>query len=719
MAVFIILSFCVINTLCYESGSSELNRIEFTPLYETIIYSDIADIIKDYENNANPPIETLTNKDDDSESDENIEDLLSEYQHYLEKAHKQRRNYVDKSKTKNKVPLLQRDRYSKSLAAKTNKHDDFYYNPNTIPFPKTQFNAPLDFLIPINMMRSSPYYGEPIKQQVDPAKQFPTDQVSSDVKMLNLPPVMPSLIREKIPSSCYCEADTFPCECGCKQCLIALEPSPRRKQIVEEKSKATATEASSNKDVRPMSDNTINIKIKVDVQFPQVQQGLGEILMNKTNEKTIERGSISKESNINLPFPFFGFPFPLEMYDLQKTNKNTAPIHKITIHRKKKSKAGSNGKRHRKKVITYHDLKLEQEHSTSPNVDESYKTSDSGQKIESNIKMNQANDWNNTQIVEQANTMYTDIFIDKTTKLPIMNNTKTDDNIYFMVNISNSFDNTTEDVHKNENSIETDFTRGNSNASTEEPSLRKKREVTKQNSSAIEISDRKKISQAQKISINLNETIKKTDKSLPDDDELLYWPNNSKGLALVNSKNITSLILDRESNKEKLNLSAETIRHNRSKALEEAIFGKVDWNDVGTVAPAFMSFMGKYIRGALSFCSDSICHSMKCAEMMCVHRTCKPTDRTNNRGHCAGSNTTDSVASMESIMDLPSNIALETVDILQQKMLGKLFGKATISIGSKCVTFTASRKSFTKVKCTPKELDATGHCSISKITKIA
>ncbi|XP_047991213.1 uncharacterized protein LOC125230188 [Leguminivora glycinivorella] len=719
MAVLIILSFCVINALCYESGSSELNRIEFTPLYETIIYSDIADIIKDYENNANPPLETFTNNDDNSESDENIEDLLSEYQHYLEKAHKQRRNYLDKSKGKNKVPLTQRDRYSKSLAAKTNKHEDFYYNPNTIPFPKTQFNAPLDFLIPINMMRSSPYYGEPIKQQVDPAKQFPIEQASPDVKMLNLPSGVSSSVRDKIPSSCYCDADTFPCECGCKQCLIAFpEPGARRKQNVDEKGKPTAIETSLNKDVRPISDNTINIKIKVDVQFPQVQQGLGEMLMNKTNDKIIERGSISKESNINLPFPFLGFPFPLEMYDLQKTNKNTPPIHKITIHRKKKAKAGSNGKRHRKKVITYHDLKLEQEHSTPPNVDESYKTSDLKQKIETNTKINQSNDWNNTH-VEQANIIYTDNFIDKTTKIPNTNDTKTDDNNDIMVNITHSYDNATEDARRNENSIETDYTRGTSNASTEEPSSRKKREVTSQNSSAIEISDPKNVSEQQKINMNSSETIKKTDKFLSDNDELLYWPNNAKGLALVNSKNITSIILDRESNKEKLNLSAETIRHNRSKALEEAIFGKVDWNDVDTVAPAFLSFMGKYIRGALSFCSDSICHSMKCAEMMCVHRTCAPTDRTNNRGHCAGSNTTDSVASMESIMDLPSTLALETVDILQQKMLGKLFGKATISIGSKCVTFTASKKSFTKVKCTPKELDATGHCSVSKTTKVA
>ncbi|CAH0398286.1 unnamed protein product [Chilo suppressalis] len=59
-------------------------------------------------------------------------------------------------------------------------------------------------------------------------------------------------------------------------------------------------------------------------------------------------------------------------------------------------------------------------------------------------------------------------------------------------------------------------------------------------------------------------------------------------------------------------------------ALEKAIFGNVDWNDVDTVAPTFISFV-------------------------------------------------DSVVSMESIMDLPSNVAFEIVDILKDKMLGNIY----------------------------------------------
>lgn len=78
---------------------------------------------------------------------------------------------------------------------------------------------------------------------------------------------------------------------------------------------------------------------------------------------------------------------------------------------------------------------------------------------------------------------------------------------------------------------------------------------------------------------------------------------------------------------------------------------------------------------------------------------------------------TDSVASMESIMDLPSNIAFEVVDILQNKMLGKIFGKATFCINSKCITLIASKKTFIKSRCTIKELNTTGHCASAKSLK--
>lgn len=73
---------------------------------------------------------------------------------------------------------------------------------------------------------------------------------------------------------------------------------------------------------------------------------------------------------------------------------------------------------------------------------------------------------------------------------------------------------------------------------------------------------------------------------------------------------------------------------------------------------------------------------------------------------------------MESIMDLPSNIGFEIVDILHDKMLGKMYGKATLCIISKCTTFVASKKTFQKSKCTSKELGPFGHCPNVKNFKI-
>lgn len=73
---------------------------------------------------------------------------------------------------------------------------------------------------------------------------------------------------------------------------------------------------------------------------------------------------------------------------------------------------------------------------------------------------------------------------------------------------------------------------------------------------------------------------------------------------------------------------------------------------------------------------------------------------------------------MEAIMDLPSNVAFEIVDILQNKMLGKLYGKVTLCIGTKCISMVASKKTFLKSKCSVKDLNATGHCSNLKHSKV-
>ncbi|XP_073956745.1 uncharacterized protein [Choristoneura fumiferana] len=730
MAQFLIwFGFCFINAiLCYDSeSSSELNRIEYTPLYETIIYSDIADIIKDFENTMNSPVDALINNDD-SESDENIDDLLSEYQHYLDKAHKQRRTYLEKSKPKNKVPLLQHDRYSKSKSTQTNKHDDFYpdninyYNPGPVQYPQPEFKTPLDFLIPINVMKSrflnnfEPVRSKPKEKSI---KKSSFDKMISEENMLQLPPAVPSVFHDSIKSSCYCETDTFPCECGCKQCLMPLEPMQRKHSDYDKFVSSPMFKPNNNDNsLRGLNDNTLNIRIKVDVQFPKFQDSLGEMFKNTSNDKIVEHGSISRESNINFPFPYFNFPIPLEMLGLKKPNENSAPIHKITIHRKKKSKSNSNGKRHRKKLITFHNIKLEQQNTAQPSLEENYNTSDH-QKIDDTFQYNEPNKTlNHTENDEHG---YSNISMNQTAELTSVNNTKTGGSIYVTVDIKNN-DNITEDIHRNENSIETDYIRVamQSNVTTETPLLRKKRDVSSQNDST-NLTKKPEVRTKFKRNNNANEnnSMKKTDKNQLEDTELLYWPSNLKNLSgTYTHNNITTLILDTENKKTKLNFSTESIRHNRTKALEQAIFGDVDWDDVGTVAPVFMSFMGKYIRGVLTFCSESICHSMKCADKNCVHRICAPSDRLNNKGHCTGSNSTDSVASMEAILDLPSNVALEIVDILQDKLLGKLFGKVTLCISGKCVSFVASKKNFFKTKCSSKDLTASGHCPNIKNVKI-
>lgn len=73
---------------------------------------------------------------------------------------------------------------------------------------------------------------------------------------------------------------------------------------------------------------------------------------------------------------------------------------------------------------------------------------------------------------------------------------------------------------------------------------------------------------------------------------------------------------------------------------------------------------------------------------------------------------------MTSIMDLPSNVAYEIVDILEERMIGKLYGKVTFCISPKCMTFSAYKKTFLKSKCALKEINILGHCKNTKEVKV-
>lgn len=567
---------------------------------------------------------------------------------------------MEKSKTKNKVPLVRHDQFSKTKPGVEFKHNEYYYpngfyNP-TFKFPQSSFNNPLDVFIPINpkgkyinkldMTTSSP--------KLNHGDLLPFEKIIfNDKNILDLPPVIRKSSFEPIKSSCFCKNGHVPCECNCKQCLVHMEPFPREQSMKlhspdEPKKSLHAMydntmkkfEQVMDNNLKDISDNTLNIRIKVDLQLPKMQDNFGKYYKPHNREKLYEPDDvISKEltTAIKLPFPYFNFPVPMELFGYKKSKYNkedSSPIHKITIHKKKKSRTNNSNKKHRKKIITFHNIKLEQQPLFPIHFDDNVTDT-----IKNNNKTGVIND---TMVQLEFNST-----INKTDDLLNNNDTQTEESIYLMVNISNSTYNTTEDNHKFENSIETDFTKVVANATTKSPILREKREVSNVNTTNKNQSNEKSLQKTPSVNpiVKTNITkdkniLKKSDKNVLTDAELLYWPSVIRNNTYVNKKNITTIILENEHKKTKLNMSKETIKQNHTRALEQAIFGEVDWDDIDMVAPAFMSFVGKYVRGILTFCSQQVCHSMKCANKTCLHRVCVPADRLNNKGHCAGSNST-------------------------------------------------------------------------------
>ncbi|KPJ08533.1 hypothetical protein RR48_12286 [Papilio machaon] len=678
----------------------------------------------------------------ESDSDENIEDLLSEYQHYLDKAHKQKKIYEEKFKSKNKVPMLRHERFSKIKPFPTNKYVD-YFNSLSSPFTfteKSYDNNQLDFFVPFNpdvkyIHRPEPYSKNSYKNNHNEKDKTITDEK----QFINLPLLSPRTNYDLMKSPCICKDNQIPCDCNCKQCLMPFETTAndnfdQSKHVDFADNKVLFPSMAFNNDnifentgfsnrLPEAADNDLNIRIKVDIQLPRILESLLK-QKNRSQDKDVENDEKkSKETRFlfHSPVSKLSFPIPIEIFGLKKPirlNKHdSTSLHKITIHKKKKSKLNNNGnKKHKKKIITFHNIKFEPQvvqeinlNSNNSYINKEIENRDSQPQLLTFI--------NNTQNTNDTNALNQSIpnSLINTSTSPILE--KASDAPF----VINNMDNKTYDFHKTENSIEVDFVKTISNISTAVPKiLRNRRSAV--NNKTIKHDEKErpntKLIEKKKGANALKET-KDNIKILNVDSELLYWPNNSK---ISNStsipKNITEIILERESNKVKLNISQETIRNNHTMALEHAIFGNVDWNDVDTIAPVFLSFMGKYIRGILTFCSQKTCHSMKCVDKSCIHRICSPENRFNHRGHCNGSNRTDSVATLETVMDLPSNLALEIVDILQDKMLGKVFGKATLCIGSKCISLVAAKKNFFKSKCSIKELDSSGHCRNIKHSKV-
>lgn len=494
-------------------------------------------------------------------------------------------------------------------------------------------------------------------------------------RLIELPPVFPSQKFEPIKSSCFCKNPQLPCDCKCKQCLLPFDTMSQNYMQHGDSFARMQNSEYIAEDRLKDSDNTLNIRIKVDIQLPKTQETIGRFFKNRSRE---DIGN-SKESSLNLPFPYFNFPIPMDVFGYKRMSKVNSHDsgHKIAVHKKKKSRVSSGSKKHRKKIVNFHNLNIQPQASFNIQsyVDESFNWTDV------NVGINNTNQvtTNNTIVTHKLETNVSNSdanAVNKTTESPIAHETQTEESIFVMVNITNSGDNTTEDVHKIENSVETEFPKVDTNVPTEKLSnKRKKREISKKNTTEkstkkvtnhtnqkiikkptthkTSITAKSKLSYNKPSSINptgqnkiltnefnKKDDTKKSDKLILSDAELVYWPTVFMNQSNVHSRNITTIILERENKKAKVNMTKEAIRNNRTRALERAIFGDINWDDVDTVAPVFMSFVGKYLRGVLTFCSQNVCHSMKCADKTCVHRVCVPNDRWNHRGHCSGSNET-------------------------------------------------------------------------------
>ncbi|CAG9786812.1 unnamed protein product [Diatraea saccharalis] len=666
-----------------ESDSAEFNRIEISPIYDTIIFSDVIDIINELNQNLKMPIDDNS----ESESDDNIEDLLTEYQHYLDKAHDQRRLYLEKTnKTKNKVPLYRHENFVKSHAPPDFRYNNYYahnyYNPSVMKFPPTSLNHPLDLFLPLTP--SLRFFNKPNHMNTSQRRDIVRDSLKTshqDKNSLYLPPSLWSSMSGPLKSLCFCKHNEVPCKCKCKECLLSSnENEPKLVNNNNKNMEYKLQEHSFIEDVMANA-NTLNVRIKVDVQLPNIPDSTNKYGRQYNRESAVEFEDTSKElpNSIRLPSTYFNVPIPMDVLGfkrLSKMHRYDSPLQKITIHKKKKSRSGnSNNKKHRKKLITFHNIKLSPNHSLKSMSFENHNSTN----------MTVKNYFNYTNVIHQEIT---------TTNMPTFNNfttttyselsvplntTPIEESIYLMVNISNNSENETDELQKTGNSIELEY-KTVTNSSTEIPiNQRVKRETASQNSSDI----MKKIKSSKLLNVigikSKKILLKKSNMSVLSDTELLYWPSNVQNKSQLQINDLNNIILEQENKKAKLNITKETIRHNRTMALEKAIFGNIDWNDIDTIAPTFISFVGKYVHGILTFCSDTICHSMKCANATCVHRTCTPELRFNHIGHCSGCNTSDSVVSMESIMDLPSNVVFEIVDILKEKLLGKLYVQLALS----------------------------------------
>ncbi|XP_045498324.1 integrator complex subunit 1 homolog [Colias croceus] len=692
--LFLSVNFLIPYIFSIDVESYEENP-EITPIYDIILFNDIAEVIKDFEDGLNSQSDAFA----ESDSDENIEDLLLEYQHYLDKAHKQRVDHLIKLNGKNKVPLLRHERYPKKKPTMKKHHSDFYKSLPHNFIPSSKLLPHLGPFLPDYMISHNSFN----KYSPVDSEALRSNKQSPDMTYNLQKPIS----EKALLSSCYCKATEIPCKCGCKQCFITTESVPKPKDLFISRGRYldNTLENHTPKHLSNPNSNDFKIRIKIDIKVPKIIEMLEKFYENTSRDnKMIDSDQLmSKDAAINSLSPYLHLPSPMELfkYSIFPGISNFMPMQSITIRKKKKVR-NNNNKKHSKKSLNINILNGDKNVTTvvlnKNNNGSTLVMNDTSLDI-SNTKIGNVNAMDKK--LENVNQSV----IGK--PIPKVENNHSNEFIYLTLNISNNHDENQTDITRHENSIETGEIKTKGNKTASELNVREKRQIKLNN-------ETRKTTLTSGTSNNFNDTLDKKLENILNDEDLLYWSENNSPLIKNYSKNINTLILNLEKRKTKFNMSKESIRNNHSVALEKAIFGEVNWNDMDTVVPVFISFFGKYVRGVLTFCSDTICHSMKCADKICLHRKCDPINRYNNKGHCVGTNSTDSTAKMESTMDLPSNVAFEIVDILNEKLNAKMFGKMTICIGYKCITFVASKKIVLKSKCTIKELTTTKECPFNK-----
>lgn len=555
--------------------------------------------------------------------------MLSEYQNYLDRAHEQRVNYIRKSKGKNKVPLARHETFTKlkPFARKNYNENGHYY------FEDMKPQTGLNTLIP---------HGSNVKLVEETSDLFNTFKSSYyGPKISNFPKLPSENPTESILLSCICKENIIPCKCPCKQCIFTESVSPRKFNAIQPYTNSFKSYKYTEHDPSNNFDNNLNLRIKIDVQFPNISM-LSNVLKYGTRKAFDEyEDMIPKEifSTIKLPFPYLNFPIPMDSIGYKQNifKDKSSPLHKITVHKKKKFRLNNNNKKHKnKKLFTLHNF----ESLVKQNITKGYNNN-------SEIDKNNSLDNNAENNASPKNKQYetTLNYTNNNMSVTTQNNNSSNqslEKIYLTINITNGNDSFSQNLYKSDNSIETDMgnVKGNESSTT---LLRMKREIKDKllkfitlnaNNNTITLSPTHSHSNSSQV------PYKNSDKESEFNAELLFWPSVNKSQSMIPSKNITAMILDREVKKAKLNMTAEKIRNNHTTALEKAIFGDVNWDDVDAVVPILISFVGKYLTGVLTFCSENVCHSMKCAKKICMHRICIPNNRHNNYGHCAGNNDT-------------------------------------------------------------------------------